>query len=182
MQFKATLFSSTSILTLTASTNSSYLCQNMRPPSPLPALENPDNSYCPIPAGPFAFSSAIPWGKNRELTTLITRLRAVDSYGKELLCIDMTTTPLEPRSSSPYGQAEIIFWSTIALAAAYWVVVGLARLAAAWNRGVTRPTRGIWSKAQSAGYIVASAVSGERLSTSPALMRFCRFTLTPPVS
>ncbi|KAF8165713.1 hypothetical protein B0H34DRAFT_690241 [Crassisporium funariophilum] len=169
----STLFTSTSVLTLSAWSNSSYLCQNMRPPSPLPLPNPEDKSFCPVVAGPFAFSSTIPWGRNRELTTLITRLRAVDPFGKELVCLDMLTTPLEPRPSSPYGKAEIIFWSTVALALAYWVVIGIARIASAWGRGLTRPGPTIWSRAQSAGFILASAVSGERLATSPALMRFC---------
>ncbi|CAA7258525.1 unnamed protein product [Cyclocybe aegerita] len=168
----STLFTSTSVLTLSAWTNSSYLCENMRPPSPLPALDPTDHSYCPIVAGQFAFSSTIPWGRNRELTTLITRLRAVDPFGKELVCLDVLTTPLDPRPKSPYGRAEIIFWSTIALAIAYWLVVGIARISSAWGRGITRQEHGIWSRAQSAGYILASAISGERLATSPALMRF----------
>ncbi|KAF9057834.1 hypothetical protein BJ165DRAFT_1423835 [Panaeolus papilionaceus] len=169
----ATLFTSTSVLTLSAWSNSSYLCQNMRPPSPLPPITSPDHSFCPISAGPFAFSSTIPWGKNRELTTLITRLRAVDPFGKELLCVDLLTTPLDPRPQSPYGKAKIIFWSTIALTISYWLVVGAARISSAWGRGITRPGGGIWSRAQSAGYILASAISGERLTSSPALMRFC---------
>lgn len=176
--FQATLFTSTSILTLSAWSNSSYLCQNMRPPSPLPSLVTNDTSYCPITAGPFAFTSTVPWGMNRELTTLITRLRAVDPFSKELLCVDVQTTPLAPRPNSPYGKAEIIFWSTVALAISYWVIVGLARIASAWNRGITRPGRGVWARAQSAGYILASAISGERLATSPALMRFCELPVS----
>ncbi|KAF9559668.1 hypothetical protein CPC08DRAFT_666253 [Agrocybe pediades] len=169
----ATLFTTTSVLTLNAWSNSSYLCQNMRPESPLPEINSTDGTYCPIAQGPFAFSSTIPWGRNRELTTLITRLRGVDSNSNELLCLDMLTTPLEPRPSSPYGNAIIIFWSTVGLAIAYWLVVGLARIASAWGRGVTRPGRGLWSRAQSAGYILASAISGERLANNPALIRFC---------
>ena len=173
----ATLFTTTNVLTLNAWSNSTYLCQNMRPPSPLPPINSSDGSYCPITSGPFAFASTIPWGKDRELTTLITRLRAVDPFGKELVCLDVFTTPLAPRQNSPYGKAIIIFWSTVALAIAYWLVVGLARIVSAWGRGITRPGRGIWSRAQSAGFILASAISGERLANSPALMRFCEFAL-----
>ena len=161
------------MLTLSAWSNSSYLCQNLRPPSPLPSVNTLDNTYCPLPAGPFAFSSTIPWGKNRELTTLITRLRAVDPFGNELVCLDTFATPLNPRPNSPYGKAEIIFWSTVALTAAYWAVIGIARIASAWSRGMSRPGSGIWARAQSAGFILASAISGERLATSPALMHFC---------
>lgn len=170
---KATLFTSTSVLTLNAWSNSSYLCSTLRPPSPLPQLENSNLTYCPIPAGQFAFSTTIPWGNHRALTTLTTRLRAVDPSINELLCIDVSTTPLDPQSDSLYGNAKIIFWATVALAIAYWVAVGLARIVSAWGRGITRHERKIWSRAQSAGFILASAISGERLGTSPALMRFC---------
>ncbi|KAF5333550.1 hypothetical protein D9611_002728 [Ephemerocybe angulata] len=124
-------------------------------------------------AGPFAFSSSIPWGNNRELTTLNTRLRAVDPFGVELVCIDVATTPLDPTPHAIYGKANIILWSTVGLAVAYWFVVGVARVSSAWNRGISRSGKGLWAKAQSAGFILASAVSGERLANSPALLRFC---------
>lgn len=151
------------------------MCTPLRPPSPLPPQDNSNKTYCPIPAGPFALSSSIPWGSHRALTTLNTRIRAVDPSGQELLCLDIPTTPLDPKPNRPYGAATIIFWSTVGLTIAYWVVVGIARIASAWGRGLTRSERGLWSRAQSAGFILASAISGERLATSPALMRFCAF-------
>ncbi|KAG6900422.1 hypothetical protein C0993_010810 [Termitomyces sp. T159_Od127] len=168
----ATLFTSTNVLTLNAWTNSSYFCSTLRPPSPLPVVNSTDGTYCPIPSGEFAFSTSIPWGDHRALTTLSTRLRAVDPSLQEVLCVDVITTPLDPQPDSPYGQAKIIFWCTVALAIAYWIVVGLARIVSAWGRGITRHD-GLWSRAQSAGFILASAISGERFATSPALMRFC---------
>lgn len=171
--FPATLFTTTSVLTLNAWSRSSYLCENMRPPSPLPS--NISGSYCPIPAGPFAFSSTIPWGSNRELTTLITRLRAVDPLSTELVCMDILTTPLSPRPRKPFGKAVIIFWSTIGLAIGYWLLFCLARISFAWNRGVSRSEGGIWSHVKSAGYILASALSGEGFD-SPSLLRFCKFS------
>ena len=171
----ATLFTTTSILTLNAYTNSIYLCERMRPKSPLPSLEGSNKTeYCPITAGEFAFAQSIPWGNNRELTTLHTRLRAVDPFGDEVLCLDVETTPLDPTSGSIYGKAYIILWSTVGLTVAYWAVVGLARIQSAWNRGISRSGKGLWGRAQSAGFILASAVSGERLANSPALLRFCK--------
>ena len=164
------------MLTLDIWSNSSYLCQNLRPPSPLPSVNSTDGTYCPVDAGPFAFSSTIPWGNNRELTTLITQLRAVDPLGNDLVCLNIFTTPLDPQPHSLYGKADIIFWSTVVLAMAYWIVIGIARIVSAWGRGITRPGRGIWSRAQSAGFILASAVSGERLATSPALIHFCMYS------
>ncbi|KAF7302291.1 TRP domain-containing protein [Mycena indigotica] len=167
----ATLFTTTTVLTLNVWTNSSYLCRTIRPQSPLPPLENATD-YCPVAAGPFALSASIPWGTNRPLTTLNTRLRAVDPFSSELLCISVNTTPLSPSNDSPYGIAHAIFWSTVGLAMLYWLVIGIARIVSAWGRGITRPGRSLWAHGQSAGFILASAISGERFATSPALMRF----------
>ncbi len=173
----ATLFTTTSVLTLNAWTNSSFLCNTLRPPSPLPPLDNTSSTYCPIAAGPFALSTSVPWGSNRALTTLITRLRAVDPFSQELFCLDVSTTPLEPSNTQgPYGDARIILWASVALAGAYWLLVGVARVVSAWGRGVNRSGRGVWGTLQSGGFILASAISGERLATSPALIRFCKFT------
>lgn len=133
-----------------------------------------ETDYCPLVAGPFAFSSYIPLPSSHELTTLTTRLRAVDPFSHEILCLDVPTTPLDPGvMGSVYGHAIVVFWSGIALAISYWLVVGIARVVSAWDRGAARSGAGLWSKAEGAGYIFASALSGERFASSPALMRFC---------
>lgn len=161
-------------LTLTPVVNSEYLCTPLRPPSPLPSVNTTEQDmYCPIAAGLFAFSTSIPWGKGHELTTQTTQIHAVDPYGHDMLCLNVDTTPLVRRMGSPYGRAAIIFWATVALAIAYWLVVGITRMVSAWGRGASRPGPGFWPKVESAGYMLASAISGERLATVPALMRFC---------
>lgn len=161
------------MLTFTVWTNNSFFCSTVRPQSPLPSPSSQGN-FCPLPAGPFALSTTVLPGNNYELVTFYTRLRAVDPFQQELFCLDIDTTPLKPGPvSSIYGHARYVFWGTIALAAAYWMVVGLARLVSAWGRGSTRGGPGLWGRMESAGFIVASAISGERLATSPALMRFC---------
>lgn len=163
-------------LTFGAWANSTYLCSPLRRPSPLPSINATQDMYCPIPAGPFAFSISIPWSRDHELTTQNTQIHAVDPYGADMLCLDIDTTPLGPRRlESPYGRAAIIFWSTIVLAIAYWLVVGITRIVSAWGRGYSsRPGSGVWPRVEGAGYILASAISGERLATSPALLRFCK--------
>ncbi|KAH9045166.1 hypothetical protein EDB85DRAFT_2070071 [Lactarius pseudohatsudake] len=91
----------------------------------------------------------------------------------ELLCIDIATTPLDPGAlDSVYGRAKIIFWTSIALSAAYWFLVAAARLSSAWSRRSGWSGRGFWSRVENIGFVVASAVSGEGLSKSPALIRF----------
>lgn len=170
----ATLFTDTEVLTLNVWNNRSYFCDTLRPPSPLPSLDVNVTDYCPIPAGPFAFSSYIPLSSAHELTTLSTRLRAVDPFSIEIFCVDVYVTPLKPGlMGSVYGHAIVVFWSGVALAIAYWTVVGIARVVSAWDRGTTRTGSGWWSKVEGAGYIFASALSGERFASSPALMRFC---------
>ena len=174
----ATLFSTTEVLTFNIRNNNSYFCSTLRPPSPLSAPDNTSGLYCPIPLGPFAFSSYAPLSTSHELSTLQTRLRAVDPYSNELLCIDIATTPLDPGAvGSVYGHAKTIFWASIALSAAYWLLVAAARLSSAWSRRSGWSGRGFWSRVENIGFVVASAISGEGLSKSPALIRFGTFTL-----
>ncbi|VDB97107.1 unnamed protein product [Peniophora sp. CBMAI 1063] len=170
-QALATLFTTTDVLTFNVWTNNSYFCSSLRPPSPLSSTIN-QTDYC-IPAGPFAFSSAIPLNGSNQLLTLQTRLRAVDSLGSELLCVDVDTTPLQSRElDSAYGLAGIILWASIALAVAYWSIVALARLSSAWGRRAGWSGRGTWARVETLGFVVASAVSGEAFAKTPALLRF----------
>ncbi|KAI0092398.1 hypothetical protein BDY19DRAFT_480836 [Irpex rosettiformis] len=167
-----TLFTTTSMLTFDIWNNNSYFCATLRPPSP---LSNPDTAgmYCPLGPGDFALSSSIHLGSDYPLATYNTRLRALDPSQNELLCLDLSTTPVKPNSLDPIvGEFHTIFWGTVALAIGYWLVVGIARLVTARGRG-SNAGKGIWAKVEGAGFILASAISGERLATSPALMRFC---------
>ncbi|TFY79835.1 hypothetical protein EWM64_g4175 [Hericium alpestre] len=138
-----------------------------------PSPDNLIDSFCPVNAGPFAFSSYVPLSTSHELTTLQTRLRAVDPFSNELLCIDVASTPLHPGPvGSVYGRARIILYASVAIAAAYWILVGIARISTAWERRAGWSGRGLLPRVENAGFVVASAVSGEGLSKSPALMRF----------
>ena len=129
-----------------------------------------------MPPGPFALSTSIPLPVDYELVTFDTSLRALDPFKNELMCLNMNTTLLTPGPvQSVYGHAHIIFWVTVGLAISYWLVVGIARLVSAWGRGSARSGLGIWARVESAGYNLASAISGERLAKSPALMRFCEW-------
>ena len=125
-----------------------------------------------------AFSAAIPFSNHQyELLTINTRLRIVDTSSPaiELGCVDIATTPLNSHRDvvSIYGgTATTIFWFSVALVIGYWVVVGLGRIVAAWGRGGSGPDRSFWSRLEGAGYILASAISGEKFSSTPALLRF----------
>lgn len=120
---------------------------------------------------------------SHELTTIQTRIRAVDPLTEELFCLDFDTTPLRPGAAgSVYGHGRIIFWATIALAIAYWVLVGIARLSSAWSRRPGWQGRGLLSSLENVGFVLASAISGEGLAKSPALIRFCTSTFTLDIS
>ena len=167
----ATLFTTTDQLTFNVWNNGSYFCSTLRPQSPLPSNASSDNTYCPIAPGPFAFSTVSRFPETYELATFNTRLRVLDPAQNEMLCIDIPVTPLKPNQASVFGTARAILYGSAALAAAYWLLVGIARVVSAWDRGLASP--GIWRRVESAGFIFASALSGERLATSPALLRFC---------
>lgn len=146
---------------------------DIRPPSPLPPPSQ-RGDYCNLPAGPFALSTRVELPSSYELVTYNTRLRALDPNQNELLCMDLSTTSLKPGAvDSIYGHAHIVFWATVGLAMGYWLVVGIARIVSAWGRGSTTSGSGVWAKIEGAGFILASALSGERLASSPALMRYC---------
>ncbi|KAI6024474.1 hypothetical protein EDC04DRAFT_249060 [Pisolithus marmoratus] len=169
----ATLFTQATTLTINSFSNNSYLCDFIRQPSPL-ANSSSNSTDCPIPPGPYALAVSIPFNPKNSLTTLNTELRALDPYENEILCLTVATTALQPGPlHSPYGIARSIFWATIGLAVAYWIIVCIARLVSAWKRGASRPHSGIWARVESAGLILVSAISGEQLATSPSLLRFC---------
>jgi hypothetical protein len=133
-------------------------------------------SLTPFPRGDSRSLQSISFNtkNSNSSTTADTELRAVDPSGNEISCLTATTTPLHPGPlGPPYGNAHIIFWATVGLAATDWLIVVCARIASAWSRGFSRPGPGIWHRLESAGFILASAISSERFSTSPALMRSC---------
>jgi hypothetical protein len=113
--------------------------------------------------------------------TITTRLRVVDTSvpAIELACVDVFATPLSPRKpgSPVYGPAMAVFWASVGIVIGYWAVVGLARIVAAWGRGRSGADRSVWSRLEGAGFILASAISGERFAHTPALLRFGRLII-----
>lgn len=93
----------------------------------------------------------------------------------ELVCIDVQATPVDASGKGGYyGEAKVIFWVSVGLAAAYWWLIGAARIAAAWDRGGAGRRPG-WMLFKWAGTVFSSAISGERLVSTPALLRFGMF-------
>lgn len=160
---------------LNPNTDTESFCRTVRPASPLPQTNStdPNNVFCPIAPGPVAFAVAIQLAHAYELTTLYTQIRVLDTSdpAQQLACVSFDATPLHP-AASVYGRAAIVFWVSVALALAFWLLVGAARLAAASKRGRQRVHDDVWSRVQGLGFVLASAISGERFASSPALLRF----------
>jgi len=131
-------------------------------------------TYCPFTGGALGFSVTTPLSTAYQLTTLNTRIRVVDSSlnPRELLCLDFSATPIRPTPSSIYGHAIAVFWVSVGLSIGYFLVLGAARIASALDRGVGRSGSDWWTKTQRYGFLLASAISGDGFSTSPALIRF----------
>ncbi|KZW04142.1 hypothetical protein EXIGLDRAFT_828063 [Exidia glandulosa HHB12029] len=177
----ATLFTTASVLTFDIYSHPSCFCATVRPSLPLPPSTKdtpcPEaaDTFCPLNAGPFAFSVNVPLKHDYSLMSIETRLRILDvsEPALQLACVDVSATPLKPTRASPYGQARIIFWLTGALCLAFFVVIACARIASAWGRAQVRAGTTFWSRMQRTGFICVSALSGERFSVTPALLRFC---------
>lgn len=185
------MFINTTVLTFDVFNDTSFFCYNVRPQSPLPypLLPNVNDSnylnanatYCPVSAGPIAFSVSVPLDHSYELTTLTTQIRVVDTSSPpvELACLDINTSPMPVADpvSNRFGVLMVVFWFTVGLTILYWAVLGMARISAAWRRGGGRRGGIGWSDVRWAGTVLASAISGERLAASPALLRFCELGL-----
>ena len=134
-------------------------------------------SILPHPSGAFHLSASAPLKLTHELATLKTSLRAVDPFNNELLCLNnIATTPLHPSAlGSVYGPAKLIFYGTVLLCAAYWLLAHIMRLSSAWTRHEVWFRSRFWAHVENVGFVVARAISGEGLSKSPALMLFGTF-------
>ncbi|KAG8972778.1 hypothetical protein FRB90_010148, partial [Tulasnella sp. 427] len=159
----ATIFKTTTILNFNVDETASAFCGSIRSSTSLVPV--PDDTNCTIPAGPVAFMAWTPYRHDFSLTTVSTRLRAVDASSPpfELACLDIQATPVHAHGKGGYyGRAQILFWVSVGLAIAYWIVVGLARISAAWHRGGSGRIEG-WVRIKWAGTVLSSAISGERL-------------------
>lgn len=125
-------------------------------------------------AGSLAFGLTIPLNETSSLKTLVTQIRIVDSSSPahELTCLEIAATPMYRDDEMIRGPWSGIFWGTIALTVAYWIITSVGRISAAWDRGLGRSGNMWWMKIERTGFILASALSGEKFSVSPALLRF----------
>ncbi|KAG9104714.1 hypothetical protein FRC06_011608 [Ceratobasidium sp. 370] len=171
--YSTTLIYTTSIATFNVFTNRTFFCLNTIPPAPIPPQPYTDTN-CVVPAGSLAFGLATPIKHPYQLVTINTRVQVLDTSNpaKELACVDVGVTPVQDSGvGGSFDFAGVLFWVSVGLAMGYWVVVGAARIAAAWRRG-SWDSNQRWVYIRWAGTVLASAISGERLAASPALLRF----------
>lgn len=143
------------------------------PPAPTPPQPY-TSTNCTIAAGELAFGIQSPLPHDYQLVTLNTRVQILDTSNPamELACVDIGVTPIKDTGvGGSFDYGGTVFWVSVGLAIAYWVVVGLARIAAAWRRG-SWDSNQRWVYIRWAGTVLASAISGERLAASPALLRY----------
>ncbi|CAE6411879.1 unnamed protein product [Rhizoctonia solani] len=172
-RLSTTLIYSTSIATSDVFSNKTFFCFHIVPPVPY-APRSYNDTDCIVPAGQLAFGIHSPLPHDYQLVTLNTRVQILDTSNpaKELACVDVGVTPIvDTGVGGSFNYAGILFWVSVGLAIAYWVIVGLARIAAAWRRG-SWDSNQRWVYIRWAGTVLASAISGERLAASPALLRF----------
>lgn len=195
----ATLFTDTSAAHISVYESTTWLCNSLFPPSPLPTPYFPYNTtYCPLPAGDFAMNLSIPLYRSYALTTLRTQVRIVDTSADALIlaCYNIDFTPYKHDG----WYYNLFLYLPTAVAIGFWVVSWSARFATGWivGSGVAEyGTKEGQHYAQHAfgagvggssthlpgvskrdvrmrkwGTMIISGLSGERLSVSSALLRF----------
>jgi hypothetical protein len=176
----ATMFSTTSDMTYELWSTTTFACNSLFPPSPLPYPYIPNNTtYCPLDAGPFAINLSVPLKHGYPLSTLSTNVRIVDTAvpANELLCVELDMTTYYPQG----WYYNLFFWLPIGLAIGYWVSSWAGRFAAGWVVGRMADNVGSgdvqgWGrqggKSRKWGTMVVSGLSGERLGFSGGLLRF----------
>jgi hypothetical protein len=201
----ATMFTETHDLNYNLWSTTTYICNSLFPPSPLPEPYIPRNTtYCPIPAGDVGINISVPISGSYGLSTLRTQVRIVDTAlpANELTCINIDLSPYYPEA----WYWDIFLWIPAGLAIGYWIASWAARFAAGWvvgsagdasssmDHGETRNAAGIGSVADAGGdsgasrisrkwgTMLVSGVSGERLGFSGALLRFSTLETFVPQS
>ncbi|SJX61663.1 uncharacterized protein SRS1_12647 [Sporisorium reilianum f. sp. reilianum] len=180
-QLLSTLSVETQFLTFSVFRNDSYLCDSLYPISPDPngtvvngvVIEPAGCLYGP---GQVSLGVGIPLNDTYTLGTLWTRIRLSDtsSPALDIACFEVHV--------SPYDDAKwywkLIFWFPIALTIGYFVVIALARVFCA----LTSRARAFKNKAREGSQpniikdtiapTLVSAISGQKLALSAALLRF----------
>ncbi|EST07550.1 TRP-like family [Kalmanozyma brasiliensis GHG001] len=180
-QLLSTLSVETQFLTFSLFRNDSYLCDSLYPVVPDPNGTVVNNVViqpggCLYGPGQVSLGVGIPLNDTYNLGTLWTRIRLSDTSSPplDIACIEVY--------ANPYDDAkwywELIFWFPVALTIGYFVVIALARVFCAF----TARARAFKNKAREGSQpnvikdtiapTLVSAISGQKLALSAALLRF----------
>lgn len=164
----ATLFATTQDATSVVWRSTTYACDSLFPPSPLPYPYEPRSTnangtsswstYCPLAAGSIGLNVSLPFKPSSyPLSTLETTVRLVDASTppNEVACTQVLVTPYDP-SSRLYA---LIIWLPVALAIGYWAATWAARFAAGWIVG--RMSMGSTTRAEEGLAVGAGAADEE---------------------
>ncbi|GAC96401.1 integral membrane protein [Pseudozyma hubeiensis SY62] len=180
-QLLSTLSVETQFLTFSVFGNDSYLCDSLYPVAPDPngtvingVVIQP--AGCLYGPGQVSLGVGIPLNDTYTLGTLWTRIRLSDTSSPplDIACIEVYANPYDREK----WYWKLIFWFPVALAIGFLVVIALARTFCA----ITSRARAFKNKAREGSQpniikdtiapTLVSALSGQKLALSAALLRF----------
>ncbi|KAJ9478360.1 Integral membrane protein [Pseudozyma hubeiensis] len=180
-QLLSTLSVETQFLTFSVFGNDSYLCDSLYPvvPDPNGTVINGvviQPAGCLYGPGQVSLGVGIPLNDTYTLGTLWTRIRLSDTSSPplDIACIEVYASPYDREK----WYWDLIFWFPVALAIGFLVVIALARTFCA----ITSRARAFKNKAREGSQpniikdtiapTLVSAISGQKLALSAALLRF----------
>lgn len=163
-------------LTFDVWSNLTYLCDRLYPTGNDTIHELTSHASCTYGPGNVGFGVDVPLNASYNLGTIWTRVLLVDSSQPALTiaCIDVPASPYDQQA----WYWNLIFYLPIGLFAAYFVTVSLARaITAAATRARAFRNRAREGSAPSflrdhLNPVIISALSGQGMVLSPALLRF----------
>lgn len=177
----STLSVETEFLTFEVFRNDSYLCDSLYPVAPDPNGTVVDGvviqpAGCLYGPGQVSLGVGIPLNDTYTLGTLWTRIRLSDTSSPplDIACFEVYASPYIAHK----WYWDLIFWFPVALTIGYFIVVALGRIFCA----LTSRARAFKNKAREGSQpnvikdtvspTLVSAISGQKLALSAALLRF----------
>lgn len=167
---------SSRFLTFDIFSNLTFLCDSVVPTGDDANTQLTAHASCTYGPGTVAFGVDVPVNATYELGTIETRVLLIDTSHPPLsiACVDVPFSPYDEDA----WYWDLMFWLPVALFIAYFTTVSLARaITAATTRSRAFRNRAREGRAPSflrdhLNPIIISAISGQGMVLSPALLRF----------
>ncbi|CAO1618181.1 unnamed protein product [Jaminaea pallidilutea] len=164
-------------LTFETFSNHTFLCDELSPTGTDDVTRLVGHTSCTYGPGTVGFGVTVPLNSSYPLGTVSTRILLIDpsTPARAIACVDVATSHYDPAA----WYWDLFFWLPVALFAAYFVLTALARIiTAASTRSRAFKNRAREGRAPSflrdhVNPVVVSAISGQGMVLSPALLRFC---------